>query len=104
MRYSVIFFLFVLCGSAYAQRFHWESTGGPGTDAITCLQVNTNGDIVIVGNQRLLRSTDHGNHWIQVELPDSLSDIKQIVALPGGRLALGLDHSIRRIESDGTGM
>lgn len=56
-----------------AQNF-WQQTGGPTGGAVVVLTVNTNGDIYAgtVG-AGIFRSTDNGNHWVQVN--ENLSDL-----------------------------
>lgn len=56
-----------------AQNF-WQQTGGPTGGAVVALAANTNGDIYAgtVG-AGIFRSTDNGDHWVQVN--ENLSDL-----------------------------
>lgn len=101
MRYffSVVSLLFAFA-TASAQGFHWEQTHGPATDACWMLAVNGNGDIVAGSTSAIVRSTDHGQHWLP--FPNSKNIVPEFpvfAALPDGHIVVGN----KRLNFDGYG-
>ncbi|HEX5317064.1 MAG TPA: hypothetical protein VFX22_10480 [Candidatus Kapabacteria bacterium] len=104
-RFILTFCILFACTASAQQRFHWELTNGPGTDPPSILEVNTNGDIIAGSDSVILRSTDHGMHWLA--FPNSgLGNPIAAVTLPGGRILIlnsfNVDPLIR-YAADGSG-
>ena len=104
MRNIVFIALLLICSPTLAQqRFHWELTGGPGSDGATVLETNTNGDILVGAGNILVRSTDLGKSWLQIPIPSNSSGLIGAAALTGARIVLLFsDGSLFRVEADGS--
>ncbi len=106
MRHIYLILAFLLWSNLLSaqQRFHWESTNGPGGDAPAVLEVNSNGDLILGENNTILRSTDGGTHW-QPLPPLPMSTLVAAVALPSTRIVVLDDRGkFMRCSADGTSL
>ncbi len=87
---------------ATAQPFHWEAMGAPAYDGVTSMAVTTNGDI-IAGNGLIFFISSDGIGWKRFPMPHMYGKVKQLLALPNGKLVVLTEKNILfRMDRDGS--
>ncbi|MEW6060799.1 MAG: T9SS type A sorting domain-containing protein [Bacteroidota bacterium] len=87
MIFSLVF-LFFFSTIVFPQSNFWEPTNASFGKSITSIAINSNGDIFAAANS-VYRSTNLGNTWENLSLPETAPSITVVATAPNGKLFVG---------------